>query len=93
MRVAVCVVVTGEERTYGWRAEEESVDEEDDSVCPVMRPIAPPLNAPVKIASATSTETFSRADFLNFRAYFMLLDMDLHLFAIGWCLTPRLRTS
>jgi hypothetical protein len=59
------------------------VDDEEDRACPVIRPIAPPLTTPVKIASATSTETFSNADFLNFLIYFALLDMIYLAFAIG----------
>ncbi len=56
-----------------------SAEDEDDKACPVIRPIAPPLISPVKIARATSTETFSKADFLNFRMYFTLLDMGPYL--------------
>jgi len=52
---------------------------EDEKACPVIKPIAPPLSAPIKIARATSTETFSKTDFLNFLMYFTLLDMDPHL--------------
>jgi hypothetical protein len=63
--------------SYGCRGVdvEESVEDDDENACPAMRPTAPPLNAPVRSARRTSTETLSNADLFNNRAYFRLLDM------------------